>query len=324
MPIYKPTSTNIKKAASIIKAGGIAAFPTETVYGLGADAFNPSAAVKIFEAKKRPFFDPLIVHISAIDMLGRLIANASSLEMELAEKFWPGPLTIIFEKKKTVPDIITAGLPTVAVRIPANRIALDLINESDTAIAAPSANPFNYISPTTALHVEKQLGTEVEMILDGGECSVGLESTIIKTEGKKILILRQGGIEIDLLREFSDDIKIISAGSSVESPGQMEYHYSPATMVKIVDKITVDDYSNPGFGFLFFKTPICDYPNERSEVLSNAGDIKEAAANFFSALHTLDEKGLDLILAEKVPDSGLGSAIMDRLVKASKRHKGES
>jgi L-threonylcarbamoyladenylate synthase len=307
------------RAASIIRSGGIVAFPTETVYGLGADAFNPVAVAKIFEAKERPLFDPLIVHIADLSQMNRLVVSMNSTAGKLAGRFWPGPLTMVLPKSDTVPGIVTAGLDTVAIRMPNHLIAIDLIKRSGTPIAAPSANPFGYLSPTCAEHVLEQLGDRPDMILDGGECIVGVESTIIKIEGDRALLLRPGGIprgEIESLIgpvEASEDLP-----DDPEAPGQLSRHYSPGVPLRIVDSIDRMDLEETGAGYLIFKKPKIQLPMERTEVLSEKGDLVEAASRLFSSLHRLARLDIDIIYAEAVPEKGLGIAIMDRLKKAVK------
>ena len=193
----KATEENIKLAGKIIKEGGLVAFPTETVYGLGANALNPYAVAKIFEVKKRPTFDPLIVHISKIEWLEKLTTQVDEKALKLIEKFWPGPLTLVLPKSNIVPDIVTAGLPTVAIRMPSHNVALALIENAETPISAPSANPFGYISPTTADHVERMLGDKIDLILDGGKCPIGIESTVLSLIDEEPKILRPGGLPVE-------------------------------------------------------------------------------------------------------------------------------
>jgi L-threonylcarbamoyladenylate synthase len=318
MNIVKATEINIKKAAQIIRSGGLVAFPTETVYGLGADALNPSAAAGIFEAKKRPFFDPLIVHIADISGVEKIAKNTDKKAQSLMERFWPGPLTIVLEKTDIVPDIVTSGLPTVAVRMPSHSAARDLIHFAGTPIAAPSANRFGCLSPTTADHVYTQLGESVDMILDGGQCSVGIESTIVKLMNNRIYLLRHGGTAPEEIEDFMGETIIIEKAHNLpEAPGQLPYHYSPEKRVVLVDKIIPRDEN---YGYLFFRKPATPFPSERSRILSDKGDIREAAANLFSHLHWLDLQEIDTIYAERIEGSGLGAAIMDRLKKASMKY----
>ncbi len=318
MNIVKPTVENIIKAAGIIKSGGLVAFPTETVYGLGADALNPVAAAGIFEAKKRPFFDPLIVHISEISDVEKIAENPDSKVLKLMERFWPGPLTIVLKKKDIVPDIVTSGIPTVAVRMPVHPAALALIRAAGTPIAAPSANRFGCLSPTTAEHVSTQLGDSIDMILDGGPCSIGIESTIIKIMNNRFYLLRPGGIAPEEIQDFTGETLLTEIpGDKPEAPGQLPYHYSPEKQVILTDKITsIEERS----GYLFFRKPEIPYSENRSKILSENGDLREAAANLFSHLHRLDMLDIDKIYVERVDGSGLGIAIMDRLKKASMKY----
>lgn len=312
---------NIKKAAGIIKKGGIVAFPTETVYGLGADALNPIAVSRIFEVKRRPFFDPIIVHIASLSGIEKLVTSFGGMAKSLAERFWPGPLTLVLPKSNNVPDIVTAGLATVAIRMPANKIAMDLITEAGVPIAAPSANPFGFISPTTAWHVKEHL-SDVDMILDGGKCELGIESTIIKIENSYPLVMRHGGLPLEEIENVTGKVSIAkSEGEGPVSPGQMPYHYSPKNPIVLISDITAQDIKGERAGLLSFKIPQSELPFERIEVLSPAGNMREAAANLFSSLHSLDAAGLDIIYAEIIDQKGLGIAIMDRLYRASTKRK---
>lgn len=319
MIVLKDTHENIIKGAEIIRKGGLVAFPTETVYGLGADAMNPSAVAGIFEAKQRPFFDPLIVHIADFTDIDRVTTGIDRKTRALVERFWPGPLTVILPKNSSVPEIVTSGLDSVAVRMPRHETALTLIREANTPIAAPSANRFSCLSPTTSRHVMEQLGNAVQMILDGGPCAVGIESTIVKITPSGIHLLRPGGIAAEAIEECTGE-KIIKGGAAEkpEAPGQLDYHYSPAKPVLITDKLPLDDKKG---GFLFFRKPEYDYPAERSFILSEKGDLREAAANLFSHLHSLDALEINRIYAQPVPEEGLGLGIMDRLKKASMKFK---
>ncbi|MBN2039696.1 MAG: threonylcarbamoyl-AMP synthase [Spirochaetes bacterium] len=324
MSLLAPDENNIIKAADLIKSGGLVAFPTETVYGLGANAFDPIAVSKIFETKQRPFFDPLIVHISSFAMLSRVTENFGVLEQKLADAFWPGPLTLILPKKREIPDIVTAGLSTVAVRMPSNEIAIKLISRAETPVAAPSANPFGRISPTKAEHVLKQLGNNIEIILDGGNCERGIESTILKIENGIPYVLRHGAVTAEEI-EREAGIKVIKkieeAASNPETPGQLLSHYSPQTPLVFINDIDLNHIDKKNAGFLAFRKHSVMPEFKKIEILSESGDLHEAAANLFSCLHKLDDEGLDIIYTEKVPEQGLGSAIMDRLKRASKKGK---
>jgi len=309
----------VKQAARLLREGGVVAFPTETVYGLGADAFNPRAAARVFEIKNRPHFDPLIVHVSGRKQL-RLLCEEPGPEAEkLMDLFWPGPLTLVLPKKESVPDIVTSGLPTVAVRMPAHDTALELIRKAKTPLAAPSANPFSYLSPTTAPHVAAQLGARVDLILDGGPCSVGVESTILDVSGGELVLLRSGGISVEEIEKALGRKVSLRAPDpdKVTAPGQLERHYSPRTPLRLVKR---HEHAEPGpsAGLLCLRPPGKAPPFAHTEILSVSGDLREAAANLFQCLHRLDAAGLSVIYAEEVPDEGLGRAIMDRLRRAAK------
>ena len=316
MPIYNFDSKTIQSAADQIKSGGVVAFPTETVYGLGADALNASAVAQIFEIKNRPHFDPLIVHIADLNDLEKF-AEVSELALKLARQFWPGPLTLVLKKKKNIPDLVTSGLQTVAVRMPQHPVALELIRLAGTPIAAPSANPFGYLSPTTAKHVDDQLGAKVSIILDGGPCATGVESTILDLTSSKPAILRAGGIPAEEIEKVTGPLEFRKVGIIPSAPGQLEQHYAPRKVLKVLLRQQILNY--PGLdagGVLFFSKPL-SLKAKKVKTLSMKGDLKEAAANLFSFLHDFDDSDCDFILAETVPEMGLGRAIMDRLRKAS-------
>ncbi len=318
MKFLKATAANIREAAQAIRAGDIVAFPTETVYGLGADVFNPVACAKIFEAKQRPQFDPLIVHVESPQQAELLFSEVPPQAKLLMGKFWPGPLTLVLPKTPKVPPIVTAGLDTVAVRMPSHRVAVALIKASGTPIAAPSANPFGYLSPTTAEHVKEQLGDRVPIILDGGPCTIGVESTILKV-GDPPVLLRPGGLPLeDIEREIGKVTIANPVGSAPEAPGQLKSHYSPrAPLLMIQDKF--DPPKNKKIGYLAFQKSPSNLKVAMIEVLSTTGDLREAAANLFFCLHKLDDAHVDVIFAEPVPEVGLGRAIMNRLQKAAAR-----
>lgn len=318
MKLVVATSSTIHQAATFIRAGGLVAFPTETVYGLGADALNPMAVAKIFEVKNRPRFDPLIVHIADVSLMEKLCTLGDERARKLIDRFWPGPLTLVLPKSEIVPEIVTAGLPTVALRMPAHPVALALIREAGTPVAAPSANPFGYLSPTTAEHVKEQLGEKVDMILDGGPCQVGVESTIINLSQPEAVLLRPGGLPLEQIEQTIGKVRIAATDSSrPQAPGQLPRHYSPRTPLRILMGDTPRIPEGKRVGLLAFRHPSENLPYERIEVLSPAGDLKEAAVNLFACLHKLDRAGLDVIYAEPVPAVGLGRAIMDRLMKAA-------
>ncbi len=292
----------LKKAVRILKQGGLVAFPTETVYGLGADAFNAKAVCRIFEAKKRPKFDPLIVHVAGLEEAVTLWKNTDPVAYLLIKKFWPGPLTLVLLKSSLVPDIVTSGLSTVAVRMPCHPVALNLIRAFGRPIAAPSANRFGYTSPTSATDVVEDLGDKVDLVLDGGVCRVGVESTVLAIEKGRGILLRPGGVSVEELRKV---IPVSTAASAARfrhaAPGLLKSHYAPRTSMVLMD------------GARSFVKKNLKY---RLGLLSHPKDLRKAASNLFQAIRKLDKMNLDLIVAEKVPARGIGFAIMDRLKKA--------
>jgi len=310
---------SIRQAAEIIKKGGLVAFPTETVYGLGADAFNPIAVARIFEVKRRPYFDPLIVHVSDPADLKKLVIKIPPDAKKLMERFWPGPLTVVLLKKDEVPDIVNAGLPTVAIRMPKHPMALSLIEQAHCPIAAPSANPFGYLSPTTVEHVRNQLGDQIDYILDGGPCEVGVESTIISFSEGKSKLLRPGGVPLEEIESVIGTVEVSTAEvDRPAAPGMLPRHYAPRTPIVLEwDEKDFNSQKGKKIGLLAFQEPMSSTKFHHVEILSKKGDMREAAANLFAAIRHLDTLNLDLILAEAIPEIGLGRAIMDRLRRAS-------
>jgi L-threonylcarbamoyladenylate synthase len=309
----------IRQAVEIIRKGGLVAFPTETVYGLGADTFNPLAVARIFEVKQRPFFDPLIVHVSDPADLKKLVIKIPSKAKKLINRFWPGPLTVVLLKKKEVPDIVNAGLPTVAIRMPSHPMALSLIQQAECPLAAPSANPFGYLSSTTAEHVRNQLGDQIDFILDGGPCEVGVESTIISFSDGRPQLLRPGGAPLEEIESVIGGVEILPRVEDKPlAPGMLPRHYAPKTPILVDwENKNFDFIKDKKIGILVFQEPRWSFKFHHIEVLSKKGDFREAAANLFAAIRRLDELDLDLILSETIPEVGLGRAIMDRLRRAS-------
>lgn len=321
MSLYKPTNENLKLAGQFLKEGKLVAFPTETVYGLGGDLFNEESLAKIFEAKQRPDFDPLITHIAEKEMLYKLADIDRNKKLEsIIERFWPGPLTLILPKKDKVPNLATSGLKTFAVRMPANDIALQIIRNSNGAVAAPSANPFGYLSPTNATHVEEQLSGKIDMIIDGGKCKMGVESTVLDMTKEKPIVLRPGAIEIEKLKKHIGDIDVYNRRTAnPTAPGQLPSHYSPVTPLKIIKNGIESEDLSKNIGFLSFYGENYGIDYKEIEILSKNKNMIEAAANLFEKLHKLDNKKIDVIYVEEIPEKGLGIAIMDRLYKASKK-----
>ena len=311
----------IEIAAQIIRGGGLVAFPTETVYGLGANALNPMAVAKIFELKERPSFDPLIVHIASIDDLYTLTESADKNVIRLAEKFWPGPLTIVLPKSKLVPDIVTSGLNTVGIRMPDNDIALKLIRAANCPIAAPSANKFGKLSPVSAEHVIKQL-PNVDYVLDGGNTSVGIESTIVSIEGNVCTLLRPGVITIADIEYALPNTFIFNSEKpeKIIAPGLLKSHYSPAKPLFILNKQVIHLPESSGLIVHGRKNLIPIHA--KIIYTSHTFNHLEIAANLFSALHTMeDDKNIKQIFIDSVPEVGLGIAIMDRIKKASYKYQ---
>ena len=294
------------------------AIPTETVYGLAANALDANAVRTIFETKGRPAFNPLIVHIHEMEQLPVLAKDIPENAYKLAKAFWPGPLTLILSKQDVVPDIITAGKATVGIRMPNHAMTLQLLKGLPFPLAAPSANPFTRISPTSAKHVEDYFGNQISAILDGGTCEVGLESTIVGFDGETPILYRKGGISVEAIEAVVGTLIIsIENEISPEAPGMLLKHYSPRTSLLVSNDLGKSLKANPGkrVGVLSFYE--VDFPSaEMVMPLSKNQSLEEAATKLFEALHTLDASGLDLILAERFPENGLGSSINDRLYRA--------
>lgn len=317
-----PIGTDINYAAYLLSNGELVAIPTETVYGLAANAFDKNAVAKIFETKNRPAFNPLIVHIKNIDYLPKIAKNVNEQLLYLFQKFSPGPLTILTEKKNIIPDIVTAGSNKVAIRIPRHPLTLQLLNKLNFPLAAPSANPFQYISPTSAQQVEEQLGDKIPYILDGGKCEIGLESTIIGVENNEIVIYRLGGISLEDIQNTIGKIKIksnIKNEKKVKTPGQLSKHYSPKKplFIGITEQLLRNNSHKKIALITFGKNKISETNKLKVYNLSEKADMKEAAANLFETLYEIDNSDAEIIIAELLPDTGLGRAINDRLIRAS-------
>ncbi|MDB5388233.1 MAG: threonylcarbamoyl-AMP synthase [Planctomycetaceae bacterium] len=322
--------SDIPRAAAIIRNGGLVGMPTETVYGLAANALDARAVARIFEAKQRPFFDPLIVHVADRHWMPRVVSEFPPLAQRMADRFWPGPLTLVLPRSSGIPDLVTSGLPSVGVRMPRHPLALQLLTQSGLPIAAPSANLFGRISPTTAQHVADQLGDRIDYILDGGSCDVGLESTVLKLDPRPCL-LRPGGISLEELEAELGHVDIIpptdhpsenDSATPQTAPGMLPQHYAPRTPLFLESGISArDSASRPSgrLGGLGFTTVPAGYAYSAQEILSPAGNLVTAAAGFFAALRRLDELSLDAIVAGEFPDQGLGRALNDRLRRAAYR-----
>lgn len=314
--------SDVSTAAAALRRGELVAFATETVYGLGGVALWPETVARIFEVKGRPTFDPLIVHVPDMASVRELVTVVPPLAERLAEAFWPGPLTLVLPKASQIPDLVTSGLMSVAVRVPQHPLALALLREVGLPIAAPSANLFGRVSPTTAAHVQDQLRDRIEWILDGGPCAVGVESTVLAIpDSGPPTLLRPGGVSLEEIQALIGPVRLQEEPSSATSaqlaPGSLPQHYAPAT------PISMADLSQPvpagRWGALAFQQ--CPHPERYTavEILSARGSLPEAAAQLFAALRRLDARGLDGILTESFPKAGLGRAINDRLRRAAYR-----
>ncbi|MEM7627374.1 MAG: L-threonylcarbamoyladenylate synthase [Planctomycetota bacterium] len=318
------SDAEIQEAGATIRGGGLVAFATETVYGLGANALDAAAAAKVFASKGRPSFDPLIVHVAdaaaawVLADLGKLPAAVRDLPGALAGAFWPGPLTLVLPKRDVIPGIVTSGLETVGLRVPGHALARRLIAAAGVPVAAPSANAFGGISPTRAEHVR----VDCDMVLDGGPCTTGVESTVVGFGEAGAAVLRLGGTPVESIEAVvGGAVSVAQAGEKVASPGMLDRHYAPRTPMRLTEKLEDADPGELGgkaVGLLSLR-------GERGrgmgfrviETLSATGDLTAAAAGLFEAMHRLDAAGLDLIVAEAVPDQGLGRAINDRLRRAA-------
>lgn len=312
------TGTNLAKAAELLIQGDLVAIPTETVYGLAANALNPDAVLKIFETKGRPAFNPLIVHVHHANQFSKYASEVPDLVKTLAAKFSPGPITFVLPKKNIIPDIVTGGGDTVALRVPGHPLTLKLLSVLDFPLAAPSANPFGYISPVDALHVKDQLDGKIPYIIDGGQCMIGIESTVISVIEGKLIVYRLGGVSLEELKDVVDEVELrISNFTNPNSPGQLKSHYAPRIPLRFGKiKDLMQEFAGKKNAILSFTK---NYSEEcvANQVLSYSGDLHEAARNLFTALRKLDNSNAEIILAEKFPDHGLGLAINDRLERAS-------
>lgn len=312
-------SNNTDMAASLLKKGEVIAIPTETVYGLAGNALNHLVVSKIYEIKNRPLTSPLIIHLPDATQLAKYVTNIPAIAEKLAESFWPGALTLLLPKNHLIPDIVTAGLPHVAVRIPKHPVTIKLLRQLDFPLAAPSANPFGYISPTTAGHVKTQLFGKIHYILDGGQCTLGLESTIVGFDNDTPVIYRTGSITVEEIKKVTGNVEIKSHTAKNIAPGMMKSHYSPRTPLFLTNNVEtlLKSLGRDGSGILSFKHPQPFIPESHQEILSATGNLSEAARNLYNALHRLDSFNLKRIIAQRLPDIGLGITINDRLERAA-------
>ncbi|MDJ1467875.1 L-threonylcarbamoyladenylate synthase [Xanthocytophaga flava] len=313
---------DIYKAKSLLEAGEVIGIPTETVYGLAGNAFNVQAVTKIFQTKNRPTFDPLIVHSSSLAKIIQFVETIPPLAQKLATHFWPGPLTLLLQKKPNIPDLVTSGLETVAVRMPSHPLILDLLELLEFPLAAPSANPFGYISPTQAEHVQAQLGNKIPYILDGGPSHVGIESTIIGFEDTTPIVYRLGGLSIEAIESVIGPVSLMPHSSSnPQAPGMLKSHYAPRKPL-VLDSIdqVLKQYAPEKIGYMGFSDFRKDLPEKNQLVLSQSRNYAEAAQKLFAAMRMLDTfPHLEIIVAELLPEEDLGRAINDRIRRAAAR-----
>ncbi len=309
---------DITLAKTLIDQGHLIGLPTETVYGLAGNALNEEAILKIYSIKNRPKFNPLIAHTDSLEKVEKLVLELPDSSIKLAEKFWPGPLTLLLRKRPSVPDLLTSGLDRVAVRIPNHPLTQQLLYALDDPLAAPSANPFGYVSPTNAQHVNDHLGDKIPYILDGGSCAVGLESTIVGFEDGKTIIYRLGGTNIEAIENVIGKVEIhVNMSAHPAAPGMLKSHYSPGRKM-IVGNIE----NNLGLldpeatGIISFNKKY-DVPVKNSAILSKSKNLNEAARNIFPALRQMDQPQIRIVLSEYLPEEGLGKAINDRLRRAA-------
>lgn len=313
------TGTDIERAAALLTAGNLVAIPTETVYGLAGNALNNNSVAAIFEVKNRPRFDPLILHIASPALLGAWAEAVPPPLQRLADAFMPGPLTLLLPKKELISELVTSGLPRVALRVPAHPLTRALLEKINFPLAAPSANPFGYISPTTARHVFHQLQGKIPYILDGGSCSVGLESTIVGMEEDEVVVYRKGGLAVEQIEALLGRVRInVHSSSNPLAPGMLKSHYAPSVPLVLGH---VEDYWQhcpaEKMGVITFSRKVAGIPDDHQRILSPEGNLAEAAQQLFAAMRYLDGLALDLIVAELMPERQLGRAINDRLRRAA-------
>ncbi|MEN8816545.1 MAG: L-threonylcarbamoyladenylate synthase [Nonlabens sp.] len=314
-------SKDLLKASEVLNREELVAIPTETVYGLAGNIYSDTAIKKIFEMKKRPFFNPLIVHIHSVEQVKDLAVDFPEKAQQLAKVFWPGSLTLILPKNDTVPDLITAGNNTVGIRMPDHALTLELLKNLPFPLAAPSANPFTYISPTKAQHVKNYFDGKLEMVLDGGNCANGIESTIVGFENDEPVVYRLGSISTEEIEKVIGNVSVRNNKEQApNAPGMLEKHYSPRTKTYLVQDITdfIKQHPEKKIGLLLHSTNHKNFNVSNVIYLTKTGNLKEAASNLYSAMHKMDQLDLDMIIAQRLPNYDLGQSINDRLERATK------
>ena len=312
-------SKDIQKAITLLTNEELVAIPTETVYGLAGNIFSEKAIKSIFSTKKRPFFNPLIVHVPSVDSLDDIVTHVPEKAKLLATAFWPGSMTLVLKKSDKIPDIITAGKDTVAVRVPNHPLTLKLLRQLPFPLAAPSANPFGSISPTKPEHVERYFKDDIQLVLDGGSCTNGIESTIIGFENDEPIIYRLGALALEDIEAVVGEIHIKNKEEATpDAPGMLARHYAPSTRTFLVDDVAneVEKHQGKKIGILVFKDSLND-ASLTEIILSEKGSMQEAASKLYDSLHELDHQKLDVIITERFPDNGLGKSINDRLQRAT-------
>ena len=315
-------SKDVHLAATYLKQDGVVGIPTETVYGLAGNAYSDAAINKIFDIKKRPTTNPLILHVKNSKELDKIGTQIPELAYKLAEAFWPGPLTLLVKKQPHVSNLITANQDTVAVRVPNHALTLELLNSIDFPLVAPSANPFTRISPTEAGHVEAYFEDQIKMVLDGGRCSEGVESTIVGFDNNKAVIYRLGAISVEEIEKIANNVSIYKPlKKKISTPGMFKKHYSPNTDIILTRNVAqeMEWFSDKKIGLLLFNAPQPNFNLDYQKILSPESNLKIATSNLYKALHELDAMNLEVIIAERFPDYGLGLTINDRLTRATKK-----
>ena len=314
---------DIEVAVQVLNKNDLVAIPTETVYGLAGNALNENAVSKIFELKKRPLYNPLIIHLKSLGYLSQVAINIPPKAYKLASDFWPGPLTLVLEKNSKVPDLVTSGKPTVAVRVPNHPKTLALLEQLNYPLAAPSANPFGSISPTSAAHVDHYFHKDLQIILDGGDCHRGIESTIIGFYQGTPVVYRLGSLSLDDIQKSVGEVLTLdtNATENPQAPGMLSRHYAPKTETHLTEHVRelVSAFPGEKIGVILFQHKITDFPVYSQEILSQSGDLNEAAKNLYAAMHRLDRLNLDRIIAEKLPEIGLGLTLNDKLTRATQK-----
>lgn len=307
--------TDIEQAMQLLTHDELVAIPTETVYGLAGNALSPAAVARIFSVKNRPQFDPLIVHVPGLEHVNNYVLEIPDAAKKLADKFWPGPLTLLLKKKPVIPELVTAGLDTVGIRCPDHPFTRQLLQQLPFPLAAPSANPFGYVSPTKPEHVNEQLGDKIPYILDGGACAVGIESTIVGFENDTPVVYRLGGLSVEAIEQTIGPVtRMTHSTSNPKAPGQLKSHYAPQKKILLGSIEALLQTYGDRAGVLSFQK---DYQRNHQIILSPSGKPEEAAQHLFEALRAFDKMDVDLVLAELLPEEGLGRAINDRLRRAA-------